>query len=357
MTRGASGRTIVKFTLKDAARQSSRRLRDRQPAAHRARLSRHVERAHDQPARRRQPDAAQPELRAGGQSHPRRVQPERAADVRDARRRQGRSGHARRQPARWRPIKRQVQRFAEPRPGDVTHSLRDVDFRRGSNGEGRVIVDLSDASTGIDIRQQGKTLIVDFVKTSVPRNLERRLDVADFNTPVVTVDTFDQGGNTRMVIEPKGLWEHSAYQTDNRFIIEVKPIQEDPNKLTQGTRGGYKGEKLSLNFQNIDSPRGAAGDRRLHRPQHHHQRHRAGQPDAAPEGRAVGPGARHHPADQGPRHAQERQHRSDRAARGAGAARRSSSSKRRRRSATSSRCRPSSFQLNYAKAERHPQTS
>src|SRR5438067_9676488 len=78
------------------------------------------------------------------------------------------------------------------------------------------------------------------------------MDVGDFNTPVVTVDTFAQGGNTRMVIEPKGLWEHSAYQADNKFIVEVKPIQEDPNKLTQGTRGGYKGEKLSLNFQNID---------------------------------------------------------------------------------------------------------
>ena len=146
----------------------------------------------------------------------------------------------------------QVQRFAEARPGEAAHALRDVDFRRGSNGEGRVVVDLSDASTGIDIRQQGKTLVVDFVKTNVPRNLERRLDVADFNTPIVSVDTFNQGANARMIIEPKGLWEHSAYQTDNRFIIEVKPIQEDPNKLTQGSRGGYKGEKLSLNFQNID---------------------------------------------------------------------------------------------------------
>jgi len=145
-----------------------------------------------------------------------------------------------------------VQRFAEARPGDVTHSLRDVDFRRGSNGEGRVVVELSDNTTGIDIRQQGKQLIVDFLKTSVPRNLERRMDVGDFNTPVVTVDTFAQGGNTRMVIEPKGAWEHSAYQADNKFIVEVKPVQEDPNKLTQGTRGGYKGEKLSLNFQNID---------------------------------------------------------------------------------------------------------
>jgi type IV pilus assembly protein PilQ len=145
-----------------------------------------------------------------------------------------------------------VQRFAEAKAGETQHALRDVDFRRGRNGEGRLVVDLSDSSTGIDIRQQGKTLVVDFLKTSVPRNLERRIDVADFGTPVVTVDTFAQGGNARMVIEPKGLWEHSAYQTDNRFILEVKPILEDPNKLVQGTRGGYKGEKLSLNFQNVE---------------------------------------------------------------------------------------------------------
>ena len=145
-----------------------------------------------------------------------------------------------------------VSRFAEARPGEITHALRDIDFRRGRNGEGRIIVDLSDTTTGIDIRQQGKTLIVDFIKTSLPRNLERRLDVGDFATPVMTIDTFEQAGNTRMVIEPKGLWEHSAYQTDNRFIVEVKPIQEDPNRLTQGTRAGYKGEKLSLNFQNVE---------------------------------------------------------------------------------------------------------
>jgi type IV pilus assembly protein PilQ len=151
-----------------------------------------------------------------------------------------------------RPGQDTVQRFAEAKASDVQHALRDVDFRRGRNGEGRLVVDLSDSSTGIDIRQQGKTLVVDFLKTSVPRNLERRIDVADFGTPVVTVDTFAQGPNARMVIEPKGLWEHSAYQTDNRFILEIKPILEDPNKLVQGSRGGYKGEKLSLNFQNVE---------------------------------------------------------------------------------------------------------
>jgi type IV pilus assembly protein PilQ len=145
-----------------------------------------------------------------------------------------------------------VQRFAEARPGDVVHALRDVDFRRGPNGEGRIVVELSDNATGIDIRQQGKALIVDFIKTTLPRNLERRLDVRDFGTPIIAVDTFNQGGNARMVVEPKGLWEHSAYQTDNRFILEVKPIQEDPNKLIQGTKQGYKGERLSLNFQNVE---------------------------------------------------------------------------------------------------------
>ncbi len=145
-----------------------------------------------------------------------------------------------------------VSRFAEARPGETTHALRDVDFRRGKNGEGRIIVDLSDNNTGIDIRQQGRTLVVDFLKTAVPRNLERRLDVADFATPVATIDTFSQGGNARIVVEPRGLWEHSAYQADNRFILEVKPIQEDPNKLVQGTRQGFKGEKLSLNFQNVE---------------------------------------------------------------------------------------------------------
>jgi type IV pilus assembly protein PilQ len=145
-----------------------------------------------------------------------------------------------------------VQKFAEARPGDVQHTLRDVDFRRGPAGEGRIVVELSDNATGIDIRQQGKALIVDFVKTSLPRNLERRLDVQDFGTPIVAVDTFTQGPNVRMIIEPKGLWEHAAYQTDNRFILEVKPIVEDPNKLVQGSRQGYKGEKLSLNFQNVE---------------------------------------------------------------------------------------------------------
>lgn len=145
-----------------------------------------------------------------------------------------------------------VTRFAEAKvPMQQRHSLRGVDFHRGRNGEGRIEVDLSDANVGIDLRQQSKNLIVDFMKTDLPRNLQRKLDVTDFATPVVGVDTFADGDNVRMVIEPQGLWEHTAYQMDNKFIIEVKPVADDPNRLTRGTQGNYVGEKLTLNFQNI----------------------------------------------------------------------------------------------------------
>ena len=140
--------------------------------------------------------------------------------------------------------------FAEARPGDRRHALRDVDFRRSGAGEGRVIVDLSDSSVGIDLKLQGKTIIVDFINTALPRNLQRRLDVSDFGTVVQNIDTFPQGGNTRVVIEPRGNWEHTAYQTDTRFIVEVKPQVEDSGQIPRG--GGYTGEKLSLNFQNVE---------------------------------------------------------------------------------------------------------
>jgi type IV pilus assembly protein PilQ len=144
-----------------------------------------------------------------------------------------------------------TSRFAEAKEGAQKHELRDINFHRGQNGEGRIEVDLSDPGIGIDIRQQGTNLIVDFLKTSLPHDLQRKLDVVDFATPVQDVDTYAQGNNVRMVIEPKGNWEHSAYQTDNKFIVEVKPVVKDTNKLAQGGTG-YTGEKLTLNFQKID---------------------------------------------------------------------------------------------------------
>ena len=143
--------------------------------------------------------------------------------------------------------------FAEAgAPSTVRFNLRDVDFRRGNTAEGRIVVDLSSPNIGIDIRQQGRQLVVDFINTNVPRNLVRRLDVGDFGTPVRFVDTFEQSGNARIVVEPRGLWEYSAYQTDTQFIVEVKPVKEDPNRLVQSSTPGYAGEKLSLNFQNVE---------------------------------------------------------------------------------------------------------
>jgi type IV pilus assembly protein PilQ len=143
--------------------------------------------------------------------------------------------------------------FAEQSPtGSVRYNLRDVDFRRGNTSEGRIMVDLSSPNIGIDIRQQGRQLVVDFLNTNVPRNLVRRLDVGDFGTPVRFVDTFEQSGNARIVVEPRGIWEYSAYQTDTQFIVEVKPVKEDPNRLVQSSTPGYSGEKLSLNFQNVE---------------------------------------------------------------------------------------------------------
>jgi len=131
---------------------------------------------------------------------------------------------------------------------EAQHAVRDIDFRRGPNGEGRVIVDLSDPSTGIDIRQQGQNLVVDFLKTQLPANLRRRLNVTDFATPVQTVSALQQGENVRLVIAPHGQWEHNAYQSESQFVVEVKPVSTDSG---QARKGVYTGDKLSLNFQNV----------------------------------------------------------------------------------------------------------
>ncbi|MDM0017937.1 type IV pilus secretin family protein [Variovorax saccharolyticus] len=139
--------------------------------------------------------------------------------------------------------------FAENRNRDML-PLRDVDFRLGSDNTGRVIVDLANNQVGVDIRQQGKNLVVEFTKSTLPEGLRRRLDVSDFGTPVQLVTTQQVGDRVRMVIEPRGEWEHSAYQSENQFVVEVRPRKIDPTKLTQGV--GYNGEKLSLNFQNIE---------------------------------------------------------------------------------------------------------
>jgi len=129
-------------------------------------------------------------------------------------------------------------------------SIRNIDFRRGTDGAGRVVVDLSSRDSGINIAQQGQNLVVDFMGTSLPADLRRRFDVTDFGTAVQSMRASDTNGSARLTIEPRGNWEYSSYQTDNQFVVEVRQVKDDPNKLIAGQ--GYRGERLSLNFQNID---------------------------------------------------------------------------------------------------------
>jgi type IV pilus assembly protein PilQ len=135
-------------------------------------------------------------------------------------------------------------------PSDDVYSLTDIDFRRGTDNVGRVVVDFSNSQVGVDIKQQGGTLAVEFLKTSLPEGLRRRLDVSDFGTPVQNIVSTQVGDKVRMVVTPKGNWEHSAYQSDKQFVLEIREQKTDPSKLTQGK--GFNGEKLSLNFQNIE---------------------------------------------------------------------------------------------------------
>jgi type IV pilus assembly protein PilQ len=165
-------------------------------------------------------------------------------------------------------------------PGAGAASIQDIDFRRGAEGQAQVIVTLSDPSVGVNIQQQGENVVVDFANTALPEQLDRRLDVVDFATPAQEIDTFPFGNGTRMVIKPTGLFEHLAYQSDNLFTIELKPLTPEEEQALAEQRFGL-----------------------LHRPQPGRERHRHGQRHLAAQERALGPGNGHHPPIQGPRHA------------------------------------------------------
>jgi type IV pilus assembly protein PilQ len=141
--------------------------------------------------------------------------------------------------------------FATGMPA-AAHSIRDLHFQRGRAGEGKIIVDLSDNGTGIDLRRQGRNIVVEFVETELPPALERRYDVTDFGTLVDGFDVEAFGSTVRLTILARGNWEQSAYQADNRFIIEVKAVVEKEVDVSKASKSKYKGEKLSLNFQSIE---------------------------------------------------------------------------------------------------------
>ena len=131
-------------------------------------------------------------------------------------------------------------------------NITNIDFRRGEKGEGRIIVDLADPNTSVDLKTRGEQITVVFLNSSISDELERRLDVIDFGTPVKTIDAFNQNGNVKIVITGIGEFEQLAYQADNSFTIDVKPILKETAAELQKKKLAFKGERLSLNFQSIE---------------------------------------------------------------------------------------------------------
>lgn len=135
--------------------------------------------------------------------------------------------------------------------GDVP-KIEEIDFRRGEAGEGRVIVRLSNPGIGVDVSSQGGKIRVEFAGTQIPESLQRRLDVTDFATPVLVIDALPESDNTVMLIEPSGDYDYLAYQAEKVFTLEVKPMGVGDKEGALENAFRYRGEKLSLNFQDIE---------------------------------------------------------------------------------------------------------
>ncbi|VAW94915.1 Type IV pilus biogenesis protein PilQ [hydrothermal vent metagenome] len=134
---------------------------------------------------------------------------------------------------------------------DSSENISNVDFRRGAKGEGRIIITLNNPNIPIDMQKRGDRVVLSIPQGKLPADIERRMDVLDFATPVDTVDAFNSGGGVKIVIQAHGKFDHIAYQTDNNFIVDVKPIIINEEKKLR-KKFEYTGERLSLNFQNID---------------------------------------------------------------------------------------------------------
>ncbi|TWE07640.1 type IV pilus assembly protein PilQ [Pseudomonas sp. AG1028] len=136
--------------------------------------------------------------------------------------------------------------------GAVNKSISNIDFQRGEQGEGNVVINLSDASVSPDIQERGGKIILNFNRTQLPEALRVRLDVKDFATPVQFVSATGKGDDASIVIEPVGAFDYLAYQTENKLTLSVKPLTQEDAEKRQADRFAYTGEKLSLNFQDID---------------------------------------------------------------------------------------------------------
>ena len=142
---------------------------------------------------------------------------------------------------------------AQPAPAGLqSKAISNIDFRRGDDGAGNVVISLSDPSISPSIEEQGGKIHVTFAKTQLPEALRVRLDVQDFATPVKFVDATSKSGAASIAIEPSGRYDYLAYQTDDKLTISIKPLTEAEADKRNAEHFAYSGEKLSLNFQDID---------------------------------------------------------------------------------------------------------
>lgn len=132
------------------------------------------------------------------------------------------------------------------------YQVEGIDFRRGEKGEAKLMVELNNDGAAVNVRQERDIVVVDLVGVALPEKLQRRLDVADFGTPVNVIDSTQKHGDTHLTLSTVGKFEYISYQTDNMLVIEVKPVLDDPKAKDGKNEFGYNGEKLSLNFQSIE---------------------------------------------------------------------------------------------------------
>jgi type IV pilus assembly protein PilQ len=134
----------------------------------------------------------------------------------------------------------------------VAKGVTSIDFKRGPNGEGRVIVDLTTTSISTDVWRENNVIHMEMIGSQLPSELQRRMDVSDFATPISHIDTIQEGSNIHMIISSNGDFEHLAYQTDRVYTIEVAPISKEEEEKKKKAKFGFTGERLSLNFQDIE---------------------------------------------------------------------------------------------------------
>jgi len=134
----------------------------------------------------------------------------------------------------------------------VVKGVTNIDFKRGPNGEGRVIVDLTSTAISTDVWRENNIVNVELIGAQLPKELQRRMDVSDFATPIGFIDSIQDGANIRLTITSEGDFEHLAYQTDRIYTIEVAPISREEEEKKRKEKFGFTGERLSLNFQDIE---------------------------------------------------------------------------------------------------------